>query len=96
MPQNAHFIDLCTGSGCIAVSILDERKDTSAVMVDKFPKTLDLACQNAKLNGVEDRANAILLDVLTQENDLCGMEFDAIITAVQTGKADMGRWSYIL
>ena len=80
LPSNAHFVDLCTGSGCIAVSILDERKDTSGIMVDKFPKTLDLACRNAKLNGVENRVTAMLFDVLNEENNLCKMEFDAIIS----------------
>ena len=80
LPPSAFFVDLCTGSGCIAVSILDERKDTTAIMVDKFEKTLELAQKNANLNGVDGRVKAMLFDVLSEENKLLGMKFDAIIS----------------
>ena len=80
LPRGAHFLDLCTGSGCIAISTLAEREDTSAVMVDKYPKTLELACKNATLNGVEKRVEAKLFDVLLEENSLSGFEFDAILS----------------
>ena len=80
LPQDAYFLDLCTGSGCIAISTLAERVDTRAIMVDKFEKTLEIAFKNAVLNGVEGRATPVLLDVLEEENKLCGMEFDAILS----------------
>ena len=80
LPNDSHFLDLCTGSGCIAISTLAEREDTSAVMVDKYPKTLELACKNATLNGVEKRVEAKLFDVLLEENSLSGFEFDAILS----------------
>ena len=34
LPQKARFIDLCTGSGCVAVSTLAARPDCHAVAVD--------------------------------------------------------------
>jgi len=37
LPRGARFADLCTGSGCIAVSTLCMRRDTSAVAVDLIP-----------------------------------------------------------
>ncbi len=80
LPTNAHFIDLCTGSGCIAISTLAERKDTSAIMVDKFPGTLEIASKNAIFNKVDNRATPMLFDVLNDENRLCGREFDAILS----------------
>ena len=80
LPPNAFFLDLCTGSGCIAVSTLAERRDTSAVMVDKFEKTLNLAKQNAIFNGVDNRAKALIFDVLEDENALEGNTFDAILS----------------
>ncbi|MBO5716013.1 MAG: peptide chain release factor N(5)-glutamine methyltransferase [Clostridia bacterium] len=80
LPENAHFLDLCTGSGCIAVSTLAERGDTSAIMVDKFKETLEIAKENAILNKVENRACPMLFDVLTQENMLDDMTFDAILS----------------
>ncbi len=80
LPKNARFIDLCTGSGCIAISTLCERNDTQAVAVDKFEKTLDVAKKNAKLNGVEKRVDLMILDVLSEENKLEGYTFDAILS----------------
>lgn len=81
LPRGAHFLDLCTGSGCIAVSALCERADTSAVMVDKFPKTLALAKKNAELNGVADRVQEMLFDVLCDgDKMLDGQKFDAILS----------------
>ncbi len=80
LPRDAHFVDLCTGSGCIAISTLAERQDTCAVMVDKFPKTLDIARENTKLNGVEERAKHMLFDVLTEGELLGEMRFDAILS----------------
>ena len=43
LPPDARFLDLCTGSGCVAVSTLRARPDTTAVAVDAFEKTLAVA-----------------------------------------------------
>lgn len=64
LPQDAHFLDLCTGSGCVAISTLAARKDATATMVDLFPETLALAERNAAKNGVAARTVAVLADVL--------------------------------
>ncbi|MBQ7172697.1 MAG: peptide chain release factor N(5)-glutamine methyltransferase [Clostridia bacterium] len=83
LPESAYFADLCTGSGCIAVSTLAERVDTSCVALEKFPKTLDLAKKNAARNQVEERFFPLCADLLTKE----GVEklakkapFDAILS----------------
>lgn len=65
LPSGAHFADLCTGSGCIAVSTLAERPDTTAVALEKFPATLALAERNAAKNGVGSRFCGMLFDVLS-------------------------------
>ena len=80
LPQNAVFADLCTGSGCIAISVLAERNDTRAVAVDKFEKTLALACRNAERNGVSDRFEAVRADLLTEDFYESGRLFDAILS----------------
>ena len=80
LPINAYFLDLCTGSGCIAISTLAERADTRAIMVDKFDKTLKIAKENAILNKVEKRVTPMLFDVLTDEIILEGQSFDAILS----------------
>ena len=79
LPRNAHFADLCTGSGCIAISILDMRPDTSADAYELFPKTLALANKNAAHNGVSDRFCGICADVL-QKNALGDKKYAAIVS----------------
>ncbi len=64
MPENSRFIDLCTGSGCVAVSTLASRPDCRAVAVDLFEATLDVARENAETNGVGERLGFIAKDVL--------------------------------
>ena len=64
LPQGAEFADLCTGSGCIAISVLDLRPDTRADAYELFPKTLEIAKKNAAHNKVADRFCGILGDVL--------------------------------
>lgn len=79
LPNGARFLDLCTGSGCVAISTLASRKDTSAVAVDLFAPTLALAARNAVRNGVEGRISFAQLDVLAAPPDALG-RFDAILS----------------
>lgn len=78
LPQNARFLDLCTGSGCVAVSTLCARPDTVAVAVDKFEETLTLARHNAKVNGVAGRCAFLKADVLEEAPELG--QFDAVLS----------------
>lgn len=81
LPPFARFADLCTGSGCIAISTLAERPDTTAVALEKFPLTLSLAERNAKKNGVDSRFDGILDDVLASPIRLAEhAPFDAILS----------------
>lgn len=80
LPRGAHFADLCTGSGCIAVSVLAERPDTSALAVDKFESTLALARKNAHRNGVAPRFTPLCADVLSLDLPALGLErCDAVL-----------------
>ena len=63
-PENSRIIDLCTGSGCVAISTLAARKDCRAVAVDLFSQTLEIARENAESNGVGDRVGFVEHDVL--------------------------------
>ncbi len=63
LPRGARFLDLCTGSGCIAVSTLVHRPDCRAVAVDLFPETLALASENAMAHGLMSRFCPLLADV---------------------------------
>lgn len=76
-PKGGRFADLCTGSGCIAIAALKERPDLSAVAVELYPETLELAKENARLLGVSDRIEFILGDVTL---DTLTGEFDMIVS----------------
>ena len=49
------ILDLGTGTGCIAISLLTEFSDLSAVAVDLSKEALDMARFNAKRHAVGDR-----------------------------------------
>ena len=80
LPDRARFIDLCTGSGCIAISTLAARTDTHAVAVDLFEATLEIARENAETNGVGDRIGLIARDVLNPSFMEELGEFDCILS----------------
>ncbi len=80
IPENARIIDLCTGSGCVAISTLAARQDCHAVAVDLFAETLAVARENAEANGVGDRMGFLAQDVLYPAfMDSLGT-FDAIVS----------------
>lgn len=55
MKEGGRFLDLCTGSGCIAVSLLCLGKDLTGCGCDLSAAALRIASENAKLHGVTDR-----------------------------------------
>ena len=65
IPRGGRFADLCTGSGCITVSVLKNRSDLSGEGYDISEDALLMAKENAELNGVN--ASFSRLDVLGAE-----------------------------
>lgn len=61
LPENGNFLDLCTGSGCIAVSVAHFRKDVRVSALEKFENTLRVAKENCK-NLAEGRVRLVLGD----------------------------------
>ena len=83
LPLGASFLDLCTGSGCIAISTLCRRKDCRAVAVDAFDGTLDIAKKNAEKNGVSHAVDFIKFDLLGENapESICGgKKYSAILS----------------
>ncbi len=80
LPENARFIDLCTGSGCVAISTLAARGDCQAVAVDLFEDTLAVARENAERNGVGERLGFTANDVLRPDFMEQLGKFDCIIS----------------
>ena len=64
IPRDGVFLDLCTGSGCIAIAILAHRPDLRAVALELYPDTLALAVRNAEMNGVGPRFIPVCADLL--------------------------------
>ena len=64
LSDGAKFLDLCTGSGCVAISTLKNTKSTTATAVDISHGALLIARENAAINGVSDRLKLLEYDVL--------------------------------
>ena len=65
IPVGARFADICTGSGCIAISTLKNTRDTVAVALDLSPAAIGVARENAVRCGVADRIEFITGDALS-------------------------------
>ncbi len=61
------FLDIGTGSGCIALSILKETENTKAGLVDIQEGALKIAEKNAKKLGVYERTDYYKKDILEDE-----------------------------
>ena len=54
-PESGRLLDLCTGSGAIAIALLHELPAWRGVATDVSPAALAIAGRNAERNGVADR-----------------------------------------
>lgn len=70
IPEGALFLDLCTGSGCVAISTLKNTKNTRAIAVDISAGALNVAKKNAIKNGVGERIDFRLADLTREVIDL--------------------------
>jgi release factor glutamine methyltransferase len=78
IPRGGRFADLCTGSGCVAISTLAARSDLTCLAVEKYPDALEVAKKNAVKNGVADRVDFVCADVL--RGDSLQGSFDVIVS----------------
>ncbi len=64
LPRNGKLLDLCTGSGCISVAVLNNRPDVTAVAVDISDKALEYAKKNAEYHNISsDRLKFVQADI---------------------------------
>jgi len=70
--------DVGTGSGCVAVSLLSERRDARAVALDISPAALRVAERNAERNGVSGRFRFLVSDCFDALGDEETATFDLI------------------
>lgn len=52
LPRNGRLLDLCTGSGCLPIAILNNRPDVSAIAVDVSEDALKYARKNAEYHNI--------------------------------------------
>ena len=65
------IMDMCTGSGCILISILKNAKDTSGCGFDISKQAINVAKENAKLNEVvADFEKSDLFEHVTERYDM--------------------------
>ncbi len=66
-----HILDMCTGSGCILLSLLHERPDCTGVGADISEKALEVAKRNAdKLNIPVNLIQTDLFEHIVQKYDI--------------------------
>ena len=63
--KNPKILDLCTGSGAIAVSLAKYLPESEITATDISNKALEVAKKNAKINEVENRITFISSDLFT-------------------------------
>lgn len=82
MPAHDSFLaaDICTGSGCIACSLAYERPACTVVATDISPEALDLARENSKALGLEDRISFFEGDLGQAIPDSFVGTFDLVIS----------------
>ena len=75
--ENPRFCEVGVGSGCISVSILHELPKSTAVGLDISKAAINVARKNAANNGVVDRIEFLVSDIL---GSVELTKFDAIVS----------------
>ena len=70
------ILDIGTGSGCIIISILNERKKCFGVGIDISKNAVKLAKYNAKIQHIDNRIKFLNSDI----DNFCGDKYDLIIS----------------
>lgn len=74
------FADWCTGSGCIAAVMLSRLPEWRCLAVDASSKALDVARENARRLGVEDRVSFVCCSDPADAEDAAGAPLDLIVS----------------
>ncbi|MBR3424046.1 MAG: peptide chain release factor N(5)-glutamine methyltransferase [Clostridia bacterium] len=77
LPEGASLLDMCTGSGCVAIAAAKYRPDVTAVGADISDDAIAAARKNAGLNGVADRVAFTVHDLREPWN--AEEKFDAVV-----------------
>ena len=78
METSPQILDLCTGSGCIAISIAKNAAKAQVTGVDISPAALAIAQENGATTEVTDRTSWLVGDLFQPLTD--GSRFDLIVS----------------
>ena len=81
LPHNPHVLELCTGSGCVAVAFAHCLPGSNVVATDLSPEALAVARRNVAQFGLEDRITLGQGDMFAPVRALmAGRPFDLIVS----------------
>ena len=66
-PQINSLLDICCGSGCIAVAAASNLKNITVAGMDISAEAIEFSKKNATLNGVGDRCRFYVSDILNED-----------------------------
>lgn len=74
--KNLDILDLCTGTGCIALSLAKYFKNSKIYAVDISEEACNLAVENSRINNIEN----IIIIKSDLYNNLADLKFDIIVS----------------
>lgn len=77
LPRNTKFYDICTGSGCIGLSVANNRRDLTATLLDISPHSEKVAKKNVAALKLSDRVSFRRFDLFKDCDTL--HDFSAVV-----------------
>lgn len=79
LDPSPRILDLCTGSGCVGLSIASRVKDAKVTLADLSREALNVARKNVSLHHMNGRVSCVQADAMDQPPAFLG-QFDMIVS----------------